>query len=210
MLEVKKKKREREALRAERGLETRNRERWTTFPPPLWRSLSTLNSLPGFLQGQVVCGPITIFHRNIGEKVFSLPSISRVWAAFYKGDWERVRRNIPAWTILTVFLCAAIESFPWPFTCGAVLWDGDLIHTNRPDLLSNEGKKSEWRNTSAFTAHQVTRTITAHSHFINIKHYDLNIKMQAELKKKKWMSLNDYMLFCLLRIFCEWYFGGET
>ena len=39
-----------------------------------------------FLQGQVLCGPITIFHRNIGEKVFSLPSISWMWAAFYKGD----------------------------------------------------------------------------------------------------------------------------
>ena len=37
-----------------------------------------------FLQRQVVCSLITIFHRNIGEKVFSLLSISRVWAAFYK------------------------------------------------------------------------------------------------------------------------------
>lgn len=102
-----------------------------------------------FLQGQVVCGPITIFHRNIGEKVFSLPSISRVWAAFYKGDWERVKEK---------YYCVDhFDHFPlccnWVIPMTFYLWGSSLVwgldSYQLPWLALKWGKKNLNEETQA-------------------------------------------------------------
>lgn len=92
---------------------------------------------------------ITTFHRNTGERIVSLLSILREWAACYKGDWERVRRNIPGWTIWTIFLCTADCVIPMTFHLWGPSLGWGLTHSSCPDLLSNDEKKNLWWGRSA-------------------------------------------------------------